>query len=274
MNGQTGEGGDLLASDLDGTLVPPTWTPERADELNDFRDAIAAGERLWLAYVTGRHLEHALEAMDAFALPRPHYLVCEVGAALYARNGEGYREDTEFRALMASSMGTTGDKVRQALAGLPGLEPQSDEHQGAFKASFVTPWPPPEALLAKVHERLEGVGARTTLVTSRSSSGDAALLDVLPRGGAKDRAVRYLIRKLEVEERRTLFAGDSGNDRTALLADTMGVVVGNASRSFADEVRSEAEREGRLTSIHFAARPYAGGVLEGMYHFGIGVDAP
>lgn len=261
--------GELLASDLDGTLLPPAWSPERARELQAFRATIAASPGLRLAYVTGRHLEHALEAMDAFELPLPDYLACEVGTALYAARGGSYHEVPDFQARMAAALGATGEDVRRALASLDGITLQDAGHQGAFKASFFLPWPPPEGLMEEARVRLEAVGARTTVVTSRGPGGEG-LLDVLPGGGAKDRAVRYVADLLDIDEKRVLFAGDSGNDRAALLAGSPGVVVGNASGSFVEELRAEARRLGTLDRIHFASLPYAGGVMEGMRHFGIG----
>lgn len=259
----------LLASDLDGTLLPPTSSPERTRELEEFGRVVAGVRGLSLAYVTGRHLESALRAVEAFSLPWPDHLGCQVGTALYARAPGGYREVPEFRSLMAAAMNVQGDVVREALAGIPGLALQGPEHQGDFKASFVFPWPSADELLEEVRERLAGVGARTTVVASRNAGEDEGLLDVLPEGGAKDRVLRYLAETLGVGEDRVLFAGDSRNDLAALLSGVLGVVVGNASPDFVEEVRRGAARLGDGARVHFATRPYAAGVLEGMGHFGL-----
>jgi hypothetical protein len=46
----------LLASDLDGTLIPLERDAQRLREVEELVRALAASEDLRLAYVTGRHL--------------------------------------------------------------------------------------------------------------------------------------------------------------------------------------------------------------------------
>ena len=49
----------LLASDLDGTLIPLERNAQRLREVAEFVDAVDQSVNLILAYVTGRHLSLA-----------------------------------------------------------------------------------------------------------------------------------------------------------------------------------------------------------------------
>ena len=66
-----------------------------------------------------------------------------------------------------------------------------------------------------------------------------------------------------------VFAGDSGNDRAAILSGVRAVVVGNAGDDLRDGLRREAERRGLGERIHFSEAPYAAGVVEGCRYFGL-----
>jgi sucrose-6-phosphatase len=257
----------LLAADLDGTLVPAAWSDERAREMKSFRRVIAQRD-LRLAYITGRHLQRAVAVMEACDLPRPDFVACEAGTALYVPEDGGYRPVMEYRERMAVALRVPADAVRGALAPVPDLALQDADEQGDFKASFMAPWPLDGTLVSEVYRRLADVGARASVITSRARDG-SALVDVLPAATGTDRAVRYMATRLGVHAQRVVFAGDSGNDRDALLSGAWGIVVANAHPDFVEEVRREARRWGLEERIHFASLPYVAGVVEGLRHFGV-----
>lgn len=259
----------LLATDLDGTVIPPELTAERVAEVEAFASAVRDRDGLALAYVTGRHFEHALDGIGRTGLPRPDFLVCEVGTVIYRRDGEGYFVDDGYRSVMADALGAEGARVGEALARHPALELQPAGHQGEHKASFFGPWPITDDLLDELHEIAAESGARVGFVVSRDVVTGRGLVDVLPEGGAKDRAVRHLSSLLDLDASHVVFSGDSGNDRAALLAGFRGVVVGNAPEDLVDELEAEAERRGLRELIYFAQARYAAGVLEGCRHFGL-----
>jgi len=259
----------LLATDLDGTVIPPELTPEREVEVEAFASAVQGRDGLALAYATGRHFEHALQGIARTRLPRPDYLVCEVGTVIYQRDGAGWVVDDGYRSVMAAALGAEGVRVGEALARHPALELQPAGHQGEHKASFFGPWPITDDLLAELHEIAVESGARVGFVVSRDTMTGRGLVDALPEGGAKDRAVRHLSSLLGLDAGHVVFAGDSGNDRAALLAGFQGVVVGNAPEDLVSELEAEAERRGMRERIYFAQARYAAGVLEGCRHFGL-----
>ncbi len=259
----------LLASDLDGTLIPLDRDANRLREVADFATAVREADHLILAYVTGRHFALALEGIEELGLPIPDLLVCDVGTSLYHRAPSGFETDEDYRkAMLAAFGGIRGDDVIRAVGSIEGLELQEPEKQAEFKVSFYTRGGP-ETFLESVRKRLSVAGAKVNLVASFDSVTKRGLLDVLPAGIAKDHAIRYLHDHTMVEEEHLVYAGDSGNDVAAMLAGYRVVVVANAEDTVKEEVRRRSAQKGLTERIYFAEHPYARGVLEGCRHFGL-----
>ena len=258
----------LLASDLDGTLIPLERDPQRMREVADFVSAVDAEVNLMLAYVTGRHLSLAREGIAEIGLPAPSWFVCDVGTSVYRRTGGGYEPDEGYQKEMRAALGgSTSAEIREALGAIDGLTLQEDEKQGEFKVSYYTEGRP-EPYVDSVQARLDAVGATVNLVASHDPVSDRGLLDILPAGIAKDFAVRYLHDHSGVEEAQLVYAGDSGNDRAAMLTGFKVIVVGNADESLKKDLGIEAVAQGLAEKIYFAKQKYASGVLEGLRHFG------
>jgi HAD superfamily hydrolase (TIGR01484 family) len=259
----------LLASDLDGTLIPLERDAQRLREVDELVRAFEASEDLRLAYVTGRHLSLAQAGIEEIGLPSPDWFVCDVGTSVYRRTNGGYEPDPVYRQAMRAVLGGLGgDDVRAAIGAMDGLELQEDEKQAEFKVSYYTRGRP-EPLIASVQSRLDAAHARVNLVASHDPVTDRGLLDVLPAGIAKDYAVRYLHDHTGVDEEHLVYAGDSGNDRAAMLTGFRVIVVGNADEALKKDLGIEAVAQGIAERIYFAEHPYARGVLEGLRHFGL-----
>lgn len=256
----------LLASDLDGTLYPVGPDPTHAAALDGFADLLAANEDLVVAYVTGRHLASAVEAMAFWSLPQPDLLSCDVGTSLYRPDtGEpsGWRRDEDYAAQMGEAMsGMTARDITQLLDGVTDLTLQQPDRQSAFKISYLLP---PSAagdkVLMEVRRRLSAAGATFSVVRSSGVYEDDDLLDILPPGVTKTSAVAYMSTCPETASGLTLYAGDSRNDLDPLLSCDGGIVVANARPALL-----EALGEGP-DSIYLAARPHLHGVVEGIRHF-------
>lgn len=261
----------LLASDMDGTVIPLEEGARWEADVAELRRAVESRPNLLLAYVTGRDFALAQRGIARFNLPNPHLLVCDVGSSLYHRTPEGFRRDEGYAARMEEAMeGVAVEDVRRGLAAVPGLVLQPEERQTSVKLSYYLP--PGEdhpALLESVAERLEALQGRVQTVYSVRARDGTGLLDVLPAGVAKDSALHYLHDHTEVEEDRLVFAGDSGNDLEAMLTGFKVVVVGNAPGHLKEELKRRAAVEGIQERLYFARSPYAGGVLEGCRYFGI-----
>lgn len=258
----------LLASDLDGTLIPLERDAKRLREVAELVSAIRGSDGLLLAYVTGRHLSLARDGIAEVGLPSPDWFVCDVGTSIYRRTEGGFEPDDEYRRAMKDALGDLGgDDVRAAIGAIDGMALQESDKQGEFKVSYYTIGRP-EPFVDTVRSRLDAVGAQVNLVASYDPKAKRGLLDLLPAGVAKDYAVRYLHDHAGVDEQHLVYAGDSGNDRAAMLAGYRVIVVGNADPGLKRELRTESAARGIGSRIFFATHPYARGVLEGLHHFG------
>jgi hydroxymethylpyrimidine pyrophosphatase-like HAD family hydrolase len=72
----------LLCSDLDRTLIPNGSAPESAQARPLF-NLLAAHPKFRLAYVTGRDKKLVEQAIGAFNLPEPEFVIGDVGTTLY-----------------------------------------------------------------------------------------------------------------------------------------------------------------------------------------------
>lgn len=269
--GQTTSEPRMLASDLDGTLIPTELGDERADEVRRFRELMAK-TRLPLAYVTGRDLSLALKGIRRVGLPLPDVLVCDVGTTVWLRRDGGeteWRADEDYARRMRDALGgVMRSDIEAGIATLPGLWLQEDPKQGDFKLSYYVDPLRIDALRELVAEQLSGFPVPPKAIWSHDPYSDRLLLDVLPRGVAKHVAVEHLRVREGHALDQIVYAGDSGNDFDAFLSGHPAIVVANAPEPLKREVREEAEARAILDRLYFAQRPFAAGVLEGLEHFG------
>jgi len=261
----------MLATDMDGTIIPLEVTPEQKAAIRHFRDTVEKKPDFCLAYVTGRDLPLAEKGIRQHELPVPDILVCDVGTSVYHRSETGFREDQEYIRLMEEARG--GMDVRDArheLAHLPELLIQVDEKQSASKLSYhLTRESDHQEVVASVHDRLREMGGGLQAVYSVGAPHGTGLLDVLPNGVAKDFAIKYLQGHTGVPADAMVYAGDSGNDLAALLAGYQAIVVGNATPGLKEELTIRSEELGIFHQLYFAQSFYVSGVMEGSRHFGL-----
>ncbi|MBT8395421.1 MAG: HAD-IIB family hydrolase [Gemmatimonadetes bacterium] len=261
----------MLASDMDGTVVPLEVNPQREREISAFRSGVAETQDLTLAYVTGRDLPLALKGIRQHRLPVPDTLVCDVGTSVYHQTSSGFEEDTEYVSLMERARGGLDVRdVQRELAHLPGLQLQAEHRQTASKLSYyLSPDGGHPEIMSSVNEVLIGLGGNLQAVYSIGAPHGTGLLDLLPAGVAKDFALRYLHRRVGVDEESLVYAGDSGNDIAAMLTGFNAIVVGNATPGLMEELTSRGGEMGVLDRLYFAEEFYVAGVMEGCRHFGI-----
>ncbi len=264
----------LLASDLDGTLVPPRPTVRRRADIDKLSRAIEAAPNLELAYVTGRHLSSALEAVRALHLPEPRFMVTDVGTTLYELKRGRWVQNRAYRTNMLARLGgLERRKVDTAIRAAADLDTllvrQAKERQAPFKWSF---YAPPgidgKGIAGALGRRLTRRGVKATVVWSVDPVDRRGLVDVLPRGAGKDSAVAFLAGLTGAKS--IVFAGDSGNDLAVFESGICSVVVGNAGGDVRTALaKALARRRSLSRSVYFAKGTYAAGVLEGCLHFGI-----
>lgn len=261
----------MLASDLDGTLIPPTLDEARKAEITCFRSAWSE-RAMELVYVTGRDRDLALRGIERFGLPLPDLLVCDVGTSVWMRRAEhdDFEQDGAYRAQMMDALGGARRKdIVSALAALEGLELQEERKQAEFKVSYYVDPVRSTGLRSDVLGALGPFPVPPKAVWSHDPRSGRMLLDLLPRGVAKHTALEHLRVRSGYAPEDIVYAGDSGNDFDAFLSGHPAIVVANAPEELKHEVRAEAERSGILDKLYFAQSPFAAGVLEGCRHFGV-----
>ncbi len=235
----------ILATDLDGTLLGGS-AGQRA-ELHDW--LTANDERVTLVFVTGRDLPFVREQVAAGHLPRPDYVIGDVGTTI--AGGPTIEPIAELEADIARRWGNAGGRVRALLADAPGLRPQETPFR--YRQSY---WYEPEQLRPDTLERIESAGFDWLL------SADT-FLDVLPRGISKGPTLRHLARHFGWPDEHLLTAGDTLNDLSLFETGLAGVAVGNAEAAL-------LERIAGMPHVHHSRLPGAAGILDAIHHHGFG----
>lgn len=261
----------LLATDLDRTLLPNGGQPESPAARQRFR-RLAARPEVRLAYVTGRHRELVEAAIAEYELPRPDFVIADVGTSLYEIDAHDWRQIQDWQQTITLDWGGRSHAELAAMIGeTPGLRLQEAAKQGACKLSYYAPpLVDPAELLRGIRQRIEASGARINLVWSIDETTAIGLLDVLPASASKLHALEFLRARLGISLNRTVFAGDSGNDMEVLVSGIPSVLVANAQES----VRVEAVAHADLAKLYLARGGllgmngnYSAGILEGVVHF-------
>ncbi|MDU8912106.1 HAD family hydrolase [Aestuariicoccus sp. MJ-SS9] len=228
----------VLATDLDGTFLGGSDEDRRRlyDWIEENRDTIG------LIFVTGRDPEFIAELCDG-GVPWPEFVIGDVGTTI-ARvdNGEILPIET-LEHEIAQAWGDAGDKVRRALADVPGLTPQNTEFR--YRVSFDV-----DMSLYDGHAEhlVRGMGLDPLLSDNR-------FFDVLPRGVSKGPSLRRLVRHLRIAEEKVLAAGDTLNDLSMLECGLPAVAVGGAEPALLSRVEP-------LSHVHKAGGVGAAGILE------------
>lgn len=235
----------VLVTDIDDTLVGDAEAlTELVAWLREHEGTVAFG------VATGRTPDRALEVLRAWDVPTPEVFVTSVGSEI--RYAPDQRPDAGFSRHIRHRW--RRDALAALLSTVPGLVPQRAENQGPFKLSYdVDPRRVPAD--EEISRRIRRAGLHARLVSSQGR-----FLDVLPLRAGKGLAIRFLSHRLGVPLERFLVAGDSGNDTEMLRGETLAVVVANHKPEL--ECLRGAER------VYFARRAYAGGILEGISHYG------
>jgi hypothetical protein len=267
--------GRLLATDLDRTLLP-NGAAEEDPAARPLLAALVAELGLTLAYVSGRRLELVQEALEEYSLPRPDYVVADVGSSLYEARGEGWTALPAWGQRLAEDWsGRKAAELAPLFASFPELALQEAQAQRAHKLSFTTPHPGDSAgLLERMRAVLAAEGLRAAVVHSVDEARGVGLVDVLPAGGTKQRALEFLLQRLGLSLDQVVFCGDSGNDLELLTGPLPAVLVANAQDELRARALGEAAAAGLGHRLH-AARGgwlglngnYAAGILEGWAHF-------
>ena len=259
----------LLALDMDGTAAPVGHDPAFPLLLADFKSLLAANQGLALVYATGRSLESAAELLAETALPRPRFLICDVGSTVHVPSGSrDWSEDAAYARMMSDAMsGREAADVLALLKNVQGLVPQPPANQGRWKASFeIERGEAGDPSLAEVKSLLDDIGLELSLVRSSCVFRNVDMLDILPHRVTKATGLEFVADKMGIGIAGSIYAGDSHNDLAALLAAGRAIVVGNAPAALRVTVMSQRD----AATVILAEGEHLAGVLEGCRRFGLG----
>ncbi|SFO84043.1 HAD-IIB family hydrolase [Tranquillimonas alkanivorans] len=230
----------ILATDLDGTFLGGSQEERRAlyDWIEENRGTIG------LIFVTGRDPKFIGELCRDHGVPWPEYVIGDVGTTI-ARVLEQGRivPIDELEEDIAGRWRDSGDRVREALDGVAGLQLQPTEFR--YRVSYDLDPRDFDPRAVEIVEELE----LDHLIS------DNRYFDVLPKGVSKGPSLKRLVAHLGVPPDRVLAAGDTLNDLSMLECGLPAVCVGNAEPALVDRVAP-------LPHVHTAEAVGAAGILE------------
>ncbi len=242
----------MFITDLDNTLV---GDDEALANLNQHLSQHRNQHGTLLVYSTGRSPTLYHELRQEKDLLDPDYVVLSVGTLIYQHGNDA--PDPDWSGYL--SEGWDRDEVMAIASHFSDLMVQPPSEQTDFKVSFYLEGTIAKEVIPRLDHALGDRGLNVQLVYSSNKD-----LDILPKQGNKGAAVAFLQKKLGMAGDRTVVCGDSGNDLSMFQqANAKGIIVGNAKPELRDWHLTQAS-----TDTYLAQKPCAGGILEGLQHFG------
>ncbi|TWT59015.1 Mannosylfructose-phosphate phosphatase [Thalassoglobus neptunius] len=268
MNNRSHESGkQILATDLDGTLIPLDGRAAHVEDLQTLAEALRENG-VPICFASGRHFEIILDAIATYRLPTPDWIICDVGTTILSRSDERYAVEEAYRQHLQDLMGNSSfHDIQQSLNELGELRLQEEEKQGEFKLSFYTDATSLSATVEKVRDRLGDTPV--SLIDSVDPFTGDGLIDLLPAGTSKAYALNWWADAQGVAAEEIVYAGDSGNDLAAFQAGFRSIVVRNAPDWLADEVARHHASNNWTDRFYRAESDATSGVFEGCRHFGL-----
>ncbi len=230
----------ILATDLDGTFLGGT-----AQHKEHLYKTIRENDDFRLIFVTGRGVESVLPLLSDPVIPRPDYIICDVGATVL--DGHTLRPVQPIQNNI--ELKWPGKKaVMEALKDVKGIRLQTVPQQRRCSFFFDD-----ERIQSQVNRLQSKLGCDIIISAGK-------YLDVLPHSVNKGTTLQHLVDFLQVPQEKVLVAGDTLNDLSLYGRGFRGVIVGEA-----EEALTEAAQE--LSDVYVSDTAGAGGILEALDHF-------
>ena len=242
----------LFITDLDNTLV---GDDAALDELNGKLDKHRQECGTKIVYATGRSLFRYRKLSQEKSLLPPDALITSVGTEIYFDPTQDRFDDGWANTL---SPGWNREQIVATAAHFADLMPQPESEQNPFKVSYFLDEQVAAQLIPQLESALTDRGLSSKVIYSGGED-----LDILPQNGDKGLAVQFLRQKWDMNAQETLVCGDSGNDIALLAGEERGIIVGNARPELRQWYSKNASN-----SRYLAQAAAAGGILEGLAHFG------
>ncbi|MCR9115482.1 MAG: HAD-IIB family hydrolase [bacterium] len=260
----------ILATDLDGTLIPLSDAEENVRDLEVLRNHFDENDAE-LVFVTGRHLELVQDAIDEHNLPIPDWIICDVGSTVCRKStGNQFEPLPAYNQTLASlAGGVLPSDLRKEFQTYTDIRLQEEAKQGRFKLSYYAN----ADNLAEVSQRLNAKLTKEqlpyTLIASVDPFTGDGLIDFMPTNVSKAFALNWWTKHRQTKHESIIFAGDSGNDMAAFQAGYLAIVVGNADQSIKDQVTNWYADQDAHDRLFVASQTATSGVLAGCRQFGL-----
>ena len=212
----------VLATDLDGTFLGGSDEDRKAlyDWIESNRDSVG------LVFVTGRDPEFIVELTSRQGVPRPEYVVGDIGTTIAKVSPSGHVDPIpDLEHDIAAAWNDSGDRVRDALGDIKGLTLQPTPFR--YRVSYDMDAAEFDASACSI---VDAMGLDWIISAGR-------FFDVLPKGFSKGPSLLKLIDHLGLEASRVLAAGDTLNDLSMLQCGVPAVAVGGAEEPLLEKVR-------------------------------------
>jgi sucrose-6-phosphatase len=265
----------LICTDLDRTLLPNGSQPESAGARGAFARLISRPE-ISLAYVSGRHRALVKDAIRAYQLPLPNWVIGDVGTTIYRTDAGQWLYSQEWEQDIAADwQGLTANDLRPLFADMVALSLQEETKQNRHKLSYYLHIKADiDTLQTEMTKRLNAHNVAASLIYSVDEAASIGLLDVLPTRATKLHAVEFLMQQQGFDYTNTVFAGDSGNDLPVLASAIPSVLVANASCEVIEQAKALVKQQRTMSAFYLAQGGFLGmngnysaGILEGVAHY-------
>ena len=263
----------VLATDLDGTLIPLEGVIENREDLQRLKTLLVDRD-ICIIFVTGRHIESVQAAIAQYDLPVPKFIIADVGSSIYRRSNTNASQDArwehlpEYQSLLDVKLNEQQRAEMQEIAcRQSGVRLQESEKQGRHKLSFYVDAAELKNVGDLISKAVSKHGSQFSMICSIDPFNGDGLIDILPAGVSKAFALNWLLEQEKVTSSEAVFAGDSGNDYAAMVGGFHSIVVGNASEDLRAKVVDFFKPGNCGTDLHCARGEATSGVLEGLNYF-------
>jgi len=265
----------LLCTDMDRTVIPNGLQAEHPDAHKRFA-AFCRLPEVVLVYVSGRHLALVQQAIKDYRLPKPDFILSDVGSKIYHFSDQQWQEISAWEQKIDKDWrGKSHQQIMQLFDDIVELQCQEVDKQNTHKLSYYLPLHVDhDNIIKRMQDRLKKENIDASLIWSVAEPKSIGLLDVLPKNATKLHAIDFLRQQQGYSLNEVIFAGDSGNDLTVLSSEIPSVLVANADYDIRLAAQQLAEQQGHLQALYLAGSSvlgmdgnYSAGVLEGIWHF-------
>lgn len=230
----------VLATDLDGTFLGGS----EASRERLYGWIEQNRENVGLIFVTGRDPGFIRDLTRKSGVPRPDYVVGDVGTTIASVDVDHMLNPIEeLEAEIASAWADAGARVQAALHQKKGLRLQSTGFR--YRASYDMD---PDLFDKSALDVVADLGLDALVSDNR-------YFDVLPKGVSKGPSLLRLLTHLNVPNERCLVAGDTLNDLSMLELGLPAVAVGNSEPALVEALKGQKH-------VHFASGEGAAGIAE------------